>query len=87
MSEFPLNCSWCWSLGGIDSCQLLAAAGEGRGIAGCYKGLFLETCLPSACSCCPTSFPRSSAYGHLLQRRSLEVDVSIRSQGPWMQIG
>lgn len=31
MSQFPLNCSWCWSLGGIDSCQLLAAAGEGPG--------------------------------------------------------
>lgn len=86
MSQFPLNC-WCWSLGALIAVNCWLQQVRGRGIAGCYKGLCLETCLPSACSCCPTSFPRSSAYGHLLQRRSLEMDVSIRSQGPWMQIG
>lgn len=58
---------------------VLAAAGDGRRQP-CLSGLFLETCLPSASSCCPAAFPRA-LRGHLLQRRSREVDFSARSTG------
>ena len=72
---------------GIYSCQLLAAAGKWLGhlwfLQRTLSGNLLAICL----FLLPNPLHRSSAYCHLLQMRSLEVDFSTQSREHGLQIG